>query len=145
MRSLATRRQNLATAAVLKDVIDAVSSAAGFDLIIVETAGIGQSDTEIVDLVDLSLYVMTSEYGAASQLEKIDMLDFADFIVLNKSEKRGAAGQPARRAQAVAPQSSAAGFASPMPRCQSFRRLRAASTIRASIALFAAICTRSAA
>ncbi len=57
---------------------------------IVETAGIGQSDTEIVDLVDLSLYVMTSEYGAASQLEKIDMLDYADFIVLNKSEKRGA-------------------------------------------------------
>ena len=89
MRSLATRRQNLATSAVLKDVID-LYKAAGFDLIIVETAGIGQSDTEIVDLVDLSLYVMTVEYGAASQLEKIDMLDFADFIVLNKSEKRGA-------------------------------------------------------
>src|SRR5579872_6045312 len=89
MRSLATRRQNLATSAVLKDVID-LYKAAGFDLILVETAGIGQSDTEIVDLVDLSLYVMTSEYGAASQLEKIDMLDFADFIVLNKSEKRGA-------------------------------------------------------
>jgi methylmalonyl-CoA mutase len=90
MRSLATRRQNLATSAVLKDVID-LYSLAGFDLIVVETAGIGQSDTEIVDLVDVSLYVMTSEYGAASQLEKIDMLDFADFIVLNKSEKRGAA------------------------------------------------------
>jgi isobutyryl-CoA mutase len=89
MRSLATRRQNLATAAVLKDVID-LYKASGFDLIIVETAGIGQSDTEIVDLVDLSLYVMTSEYGAASQLEKIDMLDYADLIVLNKSEKRGA-------------------------------------------------------
>jgi isobutyryl-CoA mutase len=89
MRSLATRRQNLATAAVLKDVID-LYRAAGFDLVIVETAGIGQSDTEIVDLVDLSLYVMTSEYGAASQLEKIDMLDYADLIVLNKSEKRGA-------------------------------------------------------
>src|SRR6202011_2146389 len=90
MRSLATRRQNLATSAVLKDVIE-LYKAAGFDLIIVETAGIGQSDTEIVDLVDLSLYVMTSEYGAASQLEKIDMLDFADMVVLNKSEKRGAA------------------------------------------------------
>ena len=89
MRSLATRRQNLATSAVLKDVIE-LYKAAGFDLIIVETAGIGQSDTEIVDLVDLPLYVMTSEYGAASQLEKIDMLDFAELIVLNKSEKRGA-------------------------------------------------------
>jgi isobutyryl-CoA mutase len=88
MRSLATRRQHLATSEVLADVIG-LYKAAGFDLIIVETAGIGQSDTEIVDLVDLSLYVMTSEYGAASQLEKIDMLDFADLIVLNKSEKRG--------------------------------------------------------
>src|SRR5262249_1572130 len=88
MRSLATRRQNLATAAVLKDVIE-LYRAAGFDLVIVETAGIGQSDTEVVDLVDLSLHVMTSEYGAASQLEKIDMLDYADLIVLNKSEKRG--------------------------------------------------------
>ena len=89
MRSLATRRAHLATSAVLKDVIE-LYQAAGFDLVIVETAGIGQSDTEIIDLVDLSVYVMTSEYGAASQLEKIDMLDFADFIVLNKSEKRGA-------------------------------------------------------
>ena len=90
MRSLATRRAHLATAAVLKDVIE-LYQAAAFDLILVETAGIGQSDTEVVDLVDLSLYVMTSEYGAASQLEKIDMLDYADCIVLNKSEKRGAA------------------------------------------------------
>jgi isobutyryl-CoA mutase len=89
MRSLATRRQNLATSAVLKDVID-LYRMAGFDLIVVETAGIGQSDSEIVDLVDLSMYVMTSEYGAASQLEKVDMLDFADLVVLNKFEKRGA-------------------------------------------------------
>jgi len=89
MRSLATRREHLATSAVLKDVIDLYQLAA-FDLIIIETAGIGQSDTEIVELCDLSVYVMTAEYGAASQLEKIDMLDFADFIVLNKSEKRGA-------------------------------------------------------
>ena len=89
MRSLATRRQHLATSAVLADVI-ALYRAAGFDLIVVETAGIGQSDTEIVDLADVPLYVMTAEYGAASQLEKIDMLDFADMIVLNKFEKRGA-------------------------------------------------------
>ena len=89
MRSLATRRQNLATSAVLADVL-ALLRHAGFDLIVVETAGIGQSDTEIVDLVDVPLYVMTSEYGAASQLEKIDMLDFAELIALNKFEKRGA-------------------------------------------------------
>ncbi len=89
MRSLATRRQHLATSAVLSDTVQLLKSA-GFDLILVETAGIGQSDTEIVDLVDLSMYVMTSDYGAASQLEKIDMLDFADFIALNKFEKRGA-------------------------------------------------------
>jgi methylmalonyl-CoA mutase len=89
MRSIATRRQNLATSAVLKDTVELLRSA-GFDLIIVETAGIGQSDTEIVDHVDLSMYVMTSDYGAASQLEKIDMLDFADLVALNKFEKRGA-------------------------------------------------------
>ena len=89
MRSLATRRQHLATSAVLGDVI-ALYRAVGFDLVVVETAGIGQSDTEIVDVVDISLYVMTAEYGAASQLEKIDMLDFADMVVLNKFEKRGA-------------------------------------------------------
>jgi methylmalonyl-CoA mutase len=89
MRSLATRRQHLATSAVLSDTVQLLK-AAGFDLVVVETAGIGQSDTEVVDLVDLSLYVMTADYGAASQLEKIDMLDFADFIALNKFEKRGA-------------------------------------------------------
>ena len=89
MRSLATRRQNLATSAVLADVLNLLR-AAGFDLIVVETAGIGQSDSEIVDLVDVPMYVMTSEYGAASQLEKIDMLDFAELIALNKFEKRGA-------------------------------------------------------
>lgn len=89
MRSIATRRQHLATSKVLADQILFLKSL-DFDLIIVETAGIGQSDSEIVDLVDFSVYVMTSEYGAASQLEKIDMLDFADLVVLNKYDKRGA-------------------------------------------------------
>ena len=89
MRSLATRRQHLATNAVLADVLNLLRYA-GFDLVIVETAGIGQSDSEIVDLVDFPMYVMTSDYGAASQLEKIDMLDFADLVVLNKFDKRGA-------------------------------------------------------
>ena len=89
MRSIATRRQHLATSEMLGDHIDYLKSC-GFDLIIVETAGIGQSDSEIVDLVDFSVYVMTSDYGAASQLEKIDMLDFADLVILNKYDKRGA-------------------------------------------------------
>ena len=89
MRSIATRRQHLATSEMLSDHIQFLKSL-GFDLLIVETAGIGQSDSEIVDMVDFSVYVMTSEYGAASQLEKIDMLDFADLIVLNKYDKRGA-------------------------------------------------------
>jgi len=89
MRSIATRRQHLATSEMLGDHILFLKSL-GYDLVIVETAGIGQSDSEIVDLVDFSVYVMTNEYGAASQLEKIDMLDFADLIVLNKYDKRGA-------------------------------------------------------
>ena len=89
MRSIATRRQHLATSEMLGDHILFIKSL-GFDLVIVETAGIGQSDSEIVDMVDFSVYVMTSEYGAASQLEKIDMLDFADLVVLNKYDKRGA-------------------------------------------------------
>jgi methylmalonyl-CoA mutase len=89
MRSLATRQSNLALSAHVKDAI-AILKVARFDLIILETSGIGQSDTEILDHSDVSLYVMTPEYGAATQLEKIDMLDFADLIALNKFDKRGA-------------------------------------------------------
>ncbi|MBW3469625.1 methylmalonyl-CoA mutase family protein [Arthrospiribacter ruber] len=89
MRSLATRQSNLALSKYVQDAVD-VMKAASFDLIILETSGIGQSDTEIIEHSDMSLYVMTPEYGAATQLEKIDMLDFADIIALNKFDKRGA-------------------------------------------------------
>lgn len=88
MRSLATRQSNLALSKHVNDAID-ILRAANFDLVILETSGIGQSDTEIIDHADLSLYVMTPEYGAATQLEKIDMLDFADVIALNKFDKKG--------------------------------------------------------
>jgi methylmalonyl-CoA mutase len=89
MRSLATRQSNLALSKHVSEAIN-VLKAAQYDLIILETSGIGQSDTEIVEHSDVSLYVMTPEYGAATQLEKIDMLDFADVISLNKFDKRGA-------------------------------------------------------
>ncbi len=89
MRSLATRQSNLALSKHVSHAIE-VLQAANYDLIILETSGIGQSDTEITEHSDISLYVMTPEYGAATQLEKIDMLDFADLIALNKFDKRGA-------------------------------------------------------
>ena len=89
MRSLATRQPNLSLSPHVRQALDVVK-AAGFDLVILETSGIGQSDTEIVDFSDLSMYVMTPEYGAATQLEKIDMLDFADMVAINKSDKEGA-------------------------------------------------------
>ncbi len=89
MRSLATRQSNLALSPHIKNAVK-ILKAAAFDLIILETSGIGQSDTEIVDFGDVALYVMTPEYGAATQLEKIDMLDFADIVAINKFDKRGA-------------------------------------------------------
>src|SRR5690606_15679789 len=89
MRSLATRQSHLALSKHIDKVLDVVK-AAGFDLVILESSGIGQSDTEITDVADHALYVMTPEYGAASQLEKIDMIDFADFIAINKFDKKGA-------------------------------------------------------
>ncbi|MDX1421286.1 MAG: cobalamin-dependent protein, partial [Rubricoccaceae bacterium] len=88
MRSFATRQAHRATSQALREAID-VCRAAGFDLVLLETAGIGQSDTEIAELVDVSLYVMTQDFGAPTQLEKIGMLDVADFVALNKFEKRG--------------------------------------------------------
>ncbi len=89
MRSMATRRAHLSTAASVRDAL-LVLRTAGYDLVVLETAGIGQSDSAVTDLCDIALYVMTPEYGAPSQLEKIDMLDFAHAVAINKSDKRGA-------------------------------------------------------
>ena len=89
MRSLATRQSNLALSKYVKEAVE-ILKAAQYDLIILETSGIGQSDTEILEHSDVSLYVMTPEFGAATQLEKIDMLDFADLVAVNKFDKRGA-------------------------------------------------------
>ncbi len=94
MRSLATRQANLALSPFVADAV-ALAKVAGYDLVVLETSGIGQSDTEIVDHADVAVYVMTPEYGAPSQLEKIDMLDFADLIAINKADRQGA--EDARR------------------------------------------------
>lgn len=88
MRSLATRNSRSELSKGIKDAIEIVK-AAGYDFIIVETSGIGQGDAQIVEVCDISVYVMTSEFGAATQLEKIDMIDYADLIVINKFDRRG--------------------------------------------------------
>ena len=90
MRSLATRETDVALSAYVQEAID-ICRAAGFDLVLLESAGTGQSDASILNFCDVAVYVMTPEYGAASQLEKINMLDYADCIVINKSDKPGAA------------------------------------------------------
>ena len=89
MRSMATRQANLALSSHVDDAVS-ILKVAGYDLVVVETSGIGQSDTMITEHSDVALYVMTPEYGAATQLEKIDMLDYADVVALNKFDKRGA-------------------------------------------------------
>ena len=91
MRSLATRDFGSEISRALPDVLAAVKASGGFDLIVVETSGIGQGDAAIVPLVDVPMYVMTPEFGAASQLEKIDMLDFAEFVAINKFDRKGSA------------------------------------------------------
>src|SRR5690606_19939063 len=89
MRSMATRNNNMALNKTAAEAIN-ICKAAGFDMIILESAGVGQSDASIVDYCDVSMYVMTPEYGAASQLEKINMLDYADLVCINKFDKPGA-------------------------------------------------------
>ncbi|HRP88887.1 MAG TPA: methylmalonyl-CoA mutase family protein [Edaphocola sp.] len=90
MRSMATRQSNLAVSKYIQDAVN-ILKAAQYDFVILETSGIGQSDTQITDFGDVNMYIMTPEYGAATQLEKIDMLDFANIVVVNKFDKRGAA------------------------------------------------------
>lgn len=88
MRSLATRGSRSELTKAIHDVLDVVK-VAGYDLIVVETSGIGQGDADIADIADVSMYVMTSEFGAPTQLEKIDMIDYADLIAINKFERKG--------------------------------------------------------
>ncbi len=89
MRSLATRDDNTSVSSAMQEAIN-ICKSAGFDIVILESAGVGQSDTSILDFCDISLYVMTPEYGAASQLEKINLLDYADIVCINKFDKPGA-------------------------------------------------------
>jgi hypothetical protein len=129
MRSIATRRSHTEIPEAMGEVLDVVK-AAGYDLVIAETAGIGQGDSHIIDLVDLSMYVMTSDFGAASQLEKIDMLDFADLVVVNKFEKRG--GEDAVRDVRKQVQRNRMVFDRPPETCRCSVPLLPSSTMTAS-------------
>ncbi len=100
MRSLATRENDKALSNYVQEALD-ICKAAGYDFIILESAGVGQSDASILDHCDVSMYVMTPEYGAASQLEKINMLDYADIICINKFDKAGALDALARCKKAI--------------------------------------------
>ena len=143
MRSLATRDAGSEISAALGDAI-AACKVAGFDLIVVETSGIGQGDAAIVPLVDVSLYVMTPEYGAASQLEKIDMLDFADFVAINKFDRQRRRGRAARRAQADT-SATASSSRSPPRRCRSSARIATRFNDDGVTALYQAIAPKLAA
>jgi methylmalonyl-CoA mutase len=129
MRSLATRDFGSEISAALGDVI-AACKAAGFDLVVVETSGIGQGDAAIVPHVDIPLYVMTPEFGAASQLEKIDMLDFAEFVAINKFDRKGASD--ALRDVAKQVQRNREAFGKRPRRCRCSAPWRRASTTTAS-------------
>ena len=107
----------------------AAAKATGFDLIVVETSGIGRGDAAIVPLVDVPMYVMTPEFGAASQLEKIDMLDFAEFVAINKFDRKGALD--ALRDVAKQVQRNKEAFKTPTKRCRSSAPWPAASTTTA--------------
>jgi methylmalonyl-CoA mutase len=128
MRSLATRDFGSEISQALPDVV-AACKVAGFDLVIVETSGIGQGDAAIVPLVDVPMYVMTPEFGAASQLEKIDMLDFAEFVAINKFDRKGAAD--ALRDVAKQVQRNKEAFRTPPSRCRCSAPWPAASTTTA--------------
>jgi putative protein kinase ArgK-like GTPase of G3E family len=132
VRSMATRRANLALSESVQDALT-VLKLAGFDLILLESSGIGQSDTEIVEHADVSLYVMTPEFGAQSQLEKIDMLDYADLVAINKFDRRGAR-DALRDVQEAVPAQQEGSSTAPSTRCRSTARWRRRSPTRAPTA-----------
>ena len=137
MRSMATRSQNTSVPVAVADSLELLRCS-GADLVILETAGIGQSGSEVVDLADLSLYVMTPEFGAPSQLEKIDMLDFADLVALNKSDKRGA--QDARRYVAKQLQRNRQAFGTSLDELPVFNCIASRFGDRGVSELFASLC-----